>query len=134
MPQATAISFNDNASVAHVLTPMGIENGWTVWRQTTPTPATPLDGFVVYARVKNPPLNAKDPKASRRAEFRAYWRETTPVEGVPVVSQQLFAEINYVLPLTATADRCEHYRAFIAGIFTANTPAREVVTKGYPLT
>lgn len=133
MPQAPVITFNDNASVAHSLTPMGIENGWTSWKQTIPTPDTPMDGFIVYGRCKNPPSNTRDPKASRRTEFKAYWRDTSVVDGVPVVSEQLFAEINYVAPLSTTHERMEHFRAALSNAL-ANIPVKDMVTKGYPLT
>lgn len=133
MPQATTLSVTDNAAVAHSLTPMGLENGWTLWKQTIPTIDTPMDGFVVYARVKNPPSNTRDPKASRRAEFRAYWRDTTVVDGVPEVTEQLYGEAAFVLPLTASVERCEHFRHFLNTMANI-TGLKEMVTKGYPLT
>lgn len=133
MPQAPVLNLTDNSAVAHTLTPMGVENGWTHWKQTTPLGDTPMDGIVVYCRTKNPPSNTRDPKASRRAEFKAYARDTTVVNGVPQVTEQLFAEVNYVFPLTATDSRCEWFRSFVASLFSI-TVVKEVVTKGYPLT
>lgn len=134
MPQAPSLTIVDNASVSHTMSPMGIENGWTVWKQTTPVGDTPMDGFVFYCRVKNPPSNNRDPKASRRAEFKAYWRDTTVVDGVPQVTEQLFAEINYVLPLTATPERCEHFRHLLSAALGQSTQVKETLTKGWPLT
>lgn len=136
MPQAAAIVNNDNTtptSVSYTLTPMGIENSWTSWKQTVPAGDTPMDGFTFYVRTKNPPLNTTDSKASRRTETKVYWRDTTVVDGAPKVTEQLFAEVNWVFPLTATLEKCEFFRHFLIGMLSKE-PVKDAITKGYPLT